>query len=826
MADCNLILEDFLLTVPIWQWQEDGWLESLVDSQNWLHHAYIVLVNPQQYPIGIVSSQKLSSYLLHKSVTQKNSTAKQLINFSCSSLKLPQLIENISVISSKTTVKKFLDNSQVFCQNCQFYALVDQQKRFIGLLNLPALLQYVKSDLSPDNVTNLPVISQQLKSLLDDIDLPIKIELTRGETLYCNHAWQKYLSKTPSAKSQIQSLETNLDFPLCSIEKEDLLPVQPTLQLSSQVNNKLDFLVADSLPKTKNLLEKYNSSEKITESTEIAINQPQIISQGQKTWKFSCFNHRLNIDSSFQPIKHHQPDKYSAQLEVKIIIGWEITQQYESLSLLTAENANLKQLNRLKDEFLASLSHEIKSPMTAIIGLSNLLKEQKFGKLNPRQIHYTNLINYSSKKLMLLVNDLVDLNHLENKKIKLKLKEIDLPKLCREVIDKTLQPQGQLDTNNIRLKIQKEVRQIIADESRLKQILTHLLNNACKFPEPNYSINIEARKYKNWILLTVADTALGIPDKEQHLLFHRFQSLTTDNVEKKISSLGLIIAQKLAQAHGGDLFFTSQVEKGNKFTVILPLKTEQNNFESTTTTKGLILLVDNNIANIWQMSEDIKTIGYEVLIARSQTEAITYAKKFQPSLILIQSDLAFEPELDLITLIKNDSAIRHIPIILMNLNSFSLNVSKSGNYRTINLPISLAELADVINTNILPAQNIKILNLYYKSSQITLNFYQKLSNLGYKFIEADTLEQANLLSHVWDIDLIILDGTYLPDSLSYLQSFIEYESLVNLPLIILDKQTVTAANKLSQLNVYPFLSEINGNNTIKLIELINSIINS
>ena len=168
-------------------------------------------------------------------------------------------------------------------------------------------------------------------------------------------------------------------------------------------------------------------------------------------------------------------------------------------SELAAKNADLIQLNRLKDEFLACISHELRTPLTAMLGLSTLLKDQALGQLNERQVRYARLIHENGRHLMSVVNDILDLTRMETGQMELTLEPVGIRKVCDRAIEQAraaMQPKTsqaatlagkQLADNftdhRFTLLIEPGLERIVADELRLRQMLVHLLANAFKFTE-------------------------------------------------------------------------------------------------------------------------------------------------------------------------------------------------------------------------------------------------------------------------------------------------------------------------------------------------------
>jgi len=228
------------------------------------------------------------------------------------------------------------------------------------------------------------------------------------------------------------------------------------------------------------------------------------------------------------PAAFDQSAATHAPTQLWLILAQDITEQQHLARELTAKNADLIQLNRLKDEFLACISHELRTPLTAVLGLSSLLKDQTLGELNQRQVHYAQLIYQSGRHLMTVVNDILDLTRMETGQLELVLEPVNIPNICQHAYDQACQlrlasePETEADAASqlpsFSLEIEPGLDLIVVDELRLKQMLVHLLSNALKFTDVGRAIGLKVGYWGGWIAFTVWDTGIGIPADKQHLI--------------------------------------------------------------------------------------------------------------------------------------------------------------------------------------------------------------------------------------------------------------------------------------------------------------------
>ena len=261
--------------------------------------------------------------------------------------------------------------------------------------------------------------------------------------------------------------------------------------------------------------------------------------------------------------------------------------------------------NRTKSEFLANMSHELRTPLNHIIGFTELVLDKNFGDLNEVQEEYLNDVHHSSKHLLSLINDILDLSKVEANKLELEPSDVDLRMLLENSL--TMIKEKALK-HAIKLLINMDgiPETITADERKLKQIVYNLLSNAVKFTPDGGKVNLEAgmvncvirkgrrnndperlqvikdrvngenvhnRKARKCLQISVSDTGIGIKSEDQEHIFNPF-----DQVENSASrrfqgtGLGLSLSKSLVELHGGSIWVASEGEgKGSTFRFLIPI---------------------------------------------------------------------------------------------------------------------------------------------------------------------------------------------------------------------------------------------------------------
>jgi signal transduction histidine kinase len=258
-----------------------------------------------------------------------------------------------------------------------------------------------------------------------------------------------------------------------------------------------------------------------------------------------------------------------------------LLQTFATQSVLAIQNARLfreieeksKQIeaaNRHKSEFLANMSHELRTPLNAIIGFSEVLGERMFGELNEKQAEYTDDILTSGRHLLSLINEILDLSKVEAGRMELELATFDLS-LAIDNARTFVRERAVKHGINLDVTVDERLGDFTGDERKIKQILLNLLSNAVKFTPEGGRIGISARQADGAVEISVTDTGIGIAPEDQAKIFEEFRQVGGDYTHKKEGTgLGLTLAKKFVELHGGRIWVESEVGKGSTFSFTLP----------------------------------------------------------------------------------------------------------------------------------------------------------------------------------------------------------------------------------------------------------------
>lgn len=831
----------------------------------------IVVLDAQSSPLGLVYLYQLIPGLL-----EQESRSRPLRSV------LPAYLEPLPTLAITQAWSQTIAQLQAGTQ--PFWAVIDDQGRFQGLIDRGQLLrEYTCRRMPPDlhaplsrdrgMASDWRTSSQALSILmevLDHLPLPLLLQQTETDVLHENTQWKRFFQEIEPEPGGRTALIQGM---MAWLGGEGAAPGalwQPPVAERSRIRS-LELLEpidrewgTDQGCLCRCLL--HNGQERMLRFIRLVLPMSEeLLVPSQES--------RLATLEALQPVTPSQPGilasqaaiaSYMATLEKQrlhtailqqspqwsLLLAQDVTEQHQLARELTAKNADLIQLNRLKDEFLACISHELRTPLTAIMGLSSLLKDQTIGDLNDRQRRYIGLIHRSGKQLMQIVNDILDLTRMEAGQLELIWQPVKIAEICQRAFEQAQQVRWQnlsgseegggclrdpdpLDAPLFSLEVEAGLETLVADPSRLKQMLVHLLSNALKFTEGVGQVGLRVARWEGWIAFTVWDTGIGIPADKQHLIFQKFQQLENPLTRQfEGTGLGLFLTQRLARLHGGDVTFTSREHQGSQFTLLLPPappfgQSLQGQMAAPIApvihANRLVLVVEVSVRNLEDIIEQLTNLDYRVVIARSGTDALEKARQLQPCAILLNPFLPLLSGWDVLTLIKADPQTQSIPVIVTASQSEQHQAFQNRADGFLGLPINHRSLAQTLDrltqdapvpaagppeTAALPSRAILCLSpsARYELGE-AIDWSHLLHVQNYRVIEANDIEQAELLARVWQPQVVLLSGPIV-NPLAYLKELSQHTYLASLPLITLDPSTTQAANQFAELTVFPCLIDL------------------
>ncbi len=868
----------------------------------------LVVVNQAQSPLGLVSLQKFLPILLAMDALP-SSPMRVAKAFNPTQISLQELclvsdvpfLTPLGILSSDLSLSQFATIAQGTSYFATEHALVNPSGEFLGLLNRPQLLKMLahslphskslpsgvktrvgndRTQLRPPlnlNPADLDPVQVTLKSvlkLLEQLPLPLMLQTGEGRVLVQNSVWHQQVGKLQDPAWIREEAATLLEpaslrsAPLARDRAAERatqfwgmggeIMTEATVANLCQIGTNANTCVCACPMK--------DGEDRIWEFTKIPLDlsMPEMIPQmlaatlglptaSAPTWSVESFRLAALVNTLSGDTDSSSEAEAGMVEDLWLVLAQDKTEQQQVARELAAKNADLVQLNRMKDEFLACISHELKTPLTAILGLSNLLNDQRLGSLNERQARYAGLIHQSGRHLVTMVNDILDLTHMETGQLELLLEPVSILAICDRVCQKVQQQDAAVGAGGVKdltalpqrisLEIEPGLGMIVADELRLHQMLTNLLSNALKFTPGNGKVGLTVSAWEGWIAFKVWDTGIGIPADKQHLIFQKFQQLENPLTRRfEGTGLGLVLTQRLARLHGGEITFVSKEGQGSEFTLLLPPSSPWQDTAGQVKSGGgadvasrskdrtggtgainrLILVVEAVPRFVEDLTDRLLGLGYRVVIARSGTEAIEKVRRLQPRVVLLNPFLPLLSGWDVLTLLKSDAETRHIPVVMTAAKAERNQALRNQADDFLSLPIETEALQQTLtrldfHSPAQPEPQPSLTILLLGSGEATQNhsypnhsegcgsdLSQFLRSHHHRILEVDDIDQARMLAQVWKPHVLLLDAQ-LSDSPSLLKTISQSALLSALPVVTLTTAMTQAANEFPNLSVFPCL---------------------
>jgi signal transduction histidine kinase len=257
-------------------------------------------------------------------------------------------------------------------------------------------------------------------------------------------------------------------------------------------------------------------------------------------------------------------------LGVGLFLFLQLRWREQMIAELAAAQIAAEGSNKAKANFLANMSHELRTPLNSILGFSEIIKNAAFGPIARNYQDYAGDIHDSGSHLLSLINEVLDLSKLEAGQFELSEQHVDLALLVAGSI-RLVEPQAQKAGIDLSYSIAEGLCFIRADERRMRQVLINLLANAVKFTPPGGQVALTLRRTEKGLLIEVADTGIGIPADKLDLAMEPFAQVESGaNRRYEGTGLGLPLAKRLVELHGGTLSLKSEVNSGTVVSIILP----------------------------------------------------------------------------------------------------------------------------------------------------------------------------------------------------------------------------------------------------------------
>jgi signal transduction histidine kinase len=413
-------------------------------------------------------------------------------------------------------------------------------------------------------------------------------------------------------------------------------------------------------------------------------------------------------------------------------VNFNVSDRKEVEEQLLQTNEQLIRATRLKDEFLANMSHELRTPLTAVLGMSEILQKEMLGSINERQQKALIAIRKGGRHLLELINDILDLSKISSGKVELDIESVSVQNVCDSSLVYVKQQAFQKHVE-VYSNIAPNISNILVDERRLRQILINLLVNAVKFTpqKGKVSLLVSVGCGDTWqgeatvpdqlkdqdlpmILFQVTDTGIGIASRDLHRLFQPFVQLDSGlNRQYEGTGLGLVMVKQIAELHDGQVTVSSVIGQGSTFTVALPYQMSESTTrspelitpfslptaKSKTAIAPLILLVEDNEANIQTFIAYLSAYEYRMILAKNGEEGVAMAKEHQPDIILMDIQMPVMDGLQATRLIRAEPKLATVPIIALTARAMQGDQElclEAGANQYLSKPVELEQLVGVI----------------------------------------------------------------------------------------------------------------------------------
>ena len=367
--------------------------------------------------------------------------------------------------------------------------------------------------------------------------------------------------------------------------------------------------------------------------------------------------------------------------------------------------------DKAKSQFLAVMSHEMRTPLAGIVGIMDLLKTTK---LSQKQDRYIQIATSSSTVLLDHINEALNITRIDVGKLELSSQEFNLPDLAETLVE-VLEPLSNQKNLDLRLQLANNIESnFMGDSHRIRQILTNLLGNAIKFTDQgniNFSITGSDGPETSFVHFIISDTGLGIAPENHQKIFEEFVAITQgDQSQVRGDGLGLHISRKIARLMGGDIMVKSDIGKGAEFTLSLPLErvrkidgkvAEPASFPHKENQNLSILVVEDNNVNREVLGDMLKGLGHSVSRATNGVEALDCANIQSFDIIFMDINMPVMDGIETTHRIRADSKLNSkaciVGLTAHGSDEFGEEAQQAGMDNFFTKPIRLEALRKIIS---------------------------------------------------------------------------------------------------------------------------------
>jgi signal transduction histidine kinase/CheY-like chemotaxis protein len=419
---------------------------------------------------------------------------------------------------------------------------------------------------------------------------------------------------------------------------------------------------------------------------------------------------RVEAEVAERRLAQQEVMRFNEQLESRV--GERTAQLEASNRELALATETAEKANRAKSEFLSSMSHELRTPLNAILGFGQLLDSTGHAIPQAKRVEFTQQILKAGRHLLNLINEILDLARIESANLMLSLEPVGLAEMlgeCRTMIGPSAEQRG------VRLLFPDGTHLgVIADRTRLKQVLLNLLSNAIKYNRDQGTVTVDCRAHgSEWVRISVQDTGNGLRQDQLDSLFQPFNRLGQEAGPVEGTGIGLVVTKRLVELMGGRIEVTSTVGVGSLFTLELRAADEPvaraggdselapQPLEHAQPGGPLLLYVEDNPANLQLVEEIVRLRGdLRQMSAPDAQLGIELARSHEPQVILMDINLPGLSGKDALSVLRADPVTAHIPVVALTANAMAGDIARgmaAGFFRYVTKPIEVNKLNAAID---------------------------------------------------------------------------------------------------------------------------------
>jgi PAS domain S-box-containing protein len=378
---------------------------------------------------------------------------------------------------------------------------------------------------------------------------------------------------------------------------------------------------------------------------------------------------------------------------------------------LNSARAVAEEANLAKSEFLSSMSHELRTPLSAILGFAQLIESGSPAPTTSQKRSLDQILK-AGWYLLDLINEILDLALIESGKLSLSLEPISLAEVMRES-QAMIEPQAQKRGIGVSFPQFDTPYFVVADRTRVKQVLVNLLSNAVKYNKEGGTILVDCiASGPGRVRICVEDTGEGLTADQLAQLFQPFNRLGQEGNAEKGTGIGLVVCKRLVELMGGTIDASSTVGKGSVFSIELSLTTERQAAAGADSAKDAappvlgdvrlrtLLYVEDNPANLMLVEDLIaRRPDVRLLSARDGNRGVEIARTSRPDVILMDINLPGISGVEALRILALDPATAHIPVIALSANAGPRDIAKgleAGFFRYLTKPIKIPEFMETL----------------------------------------------------------------------------------------------------------------------------------